>query len=120
MGGGGADDGQAHPDRGDIGAGLELARDIHLVVIHADDAIKIAIEGALEDDIGGHGSADVDVGRLSRRNGGRDDVDFFAAEEAAFAGVRVEGGAGDARRGVAEFSEDAVQALDVATDALER
>ena len=48
VGRGGAYHRQAHPQGGDIAARLQFAGDVHLIVVHADDAIKIAIQRSLE------------------------------------------------------------------------
>ena len=75
-----------------------------LVVIHRDDRVVVADVLGHEERVGGQraGDAAPAVGaRVGDRR--RDDVDFLAAQVAAFAGVRIEPAHGDARRGDAEL-----------------
>ena len=58
-----------------------------LVVVHRDDAIEIARLRRNEDRVGRQRSGDVQPFGAQRRKDRSDDVDFLAAEVAAFAGV---------------------------------
>ena len=89
---------------GDVHAGVEgveLEGDETLVVIHAEDAVEVAFDGAEEDGVGREGAGEVggEAAGDEGANGGGDEVGFFAAEVAVLAGVGVEAGDGDARMG---------------------
>ena len=61
-------------------------------------ASKLPLARAHEHRVGRERALDVDACASRRFDGGRDDVDFLAAEVAAVAGVRIEPGDRDARR----------------------
>ena len=100
--------------RGDIGARLQLSRDIHLIVIHTDDAVKFASQRPLEDGIGRQRTGDADIGARGIMDGGGDHIDFLVSEKPALAPVRIERGDGDARGVMSELGENLIQVFDVA------
>src|SRR5207248_552934 len=74
---------------------------------HAEHAVELAARGAMENCVGRKRAGERNEdGRWRMEDGtqifdgGRDDVDFLAAEITAFAGVRVQAGDGDAQRAV--------------------
>src|SRR5213078_1061123 len=79
------------------------------------DAVKFAFHSAEENGVGRDGADEAgEVG-----HGGEDEVEFFAAEVAVFAGVGIEPGDGDARGAaeaqVQEFFEQTPHADDLGT-----
>ncbi len=94
----GADEGQA---KGDVDAPVEiqrLDRDQRLIVIHADRRVIAAARARrgtwCRRTAGRQGRS---PRRAARSSSGRDQVDFFAAHRAAFAGMGVEARHGEAR-----------------------
>ena len=118
VGGGSADDRQAHPKRGDVAARLQLAGDIHLIVVHADNAVKVAIQRALEDDISRHWSLGADVIAVRIADCRGDVIYFFAAEKPALPAMWIQGGHSDARLSMTQLAEDALQMLNIAPNPL--
>ena len=104
MIGRGADDRQAerHVDR--LLEVQRLDRDQRLVVIHAQRRIIVGARAGVEHGVGGVGAGHPPA--LGRERGDRrlDDLDFLAAELAAFAGMRVEAGDREPRLGDAEVA----------------
>ena len=68
-----------------------------LVVIHGDDAVELAALARTNSVSLGSGPVDVDAGGSGAVDRRRDDVALLVAEQAAVAGVGIEGR--DARRG---------------------
>ena len=86
----------------DVDAAVEidrLDRDQRLVVIHAQRRVVAAPRRGVEHRVGGERPARVDAGGAQRGDRRRDDVDVLAAERAGLAGMRVEPGDRDDRRG---------------------
>ena len=104
--------GQAGVDGDAAFEAKQLYGDLALVVIHGDDAVELAAAGAQEDGVGRVGAGGGDVLFLGGFDGGTDDIDLFAAEEAAFAGVGVETGHGEAGRRQAATADGVVDETD--------
>ena len=78
------------------GEAKQLDRDMALVVIHGDHGVELLGAQFHEDSVAGHWPVDV-VPLLAETLDGRfDDIDVLAAEQAAFAGMGIEGRDGDA------------------------
>ena len=87
-----------------------LDRDQRLVVIHAQRRVIAAPRLGVEHRVGGERAARVDAGGAQLGDRRRDDLDILAAERAGFAGMRVEPGDRDDRRGDAEIADAAPRA----------
>ena len=74
----------------------EFGGDLALVVVHGDYRVEVTPAGGDEEGVGGVGAGHVKAGGLGTFDGRSDDFDFFGAEEAAFSGVGVQAGYGDA------------------------
>lgn len=90
-----SDKGKSERDIYPIMEGVELERDKALVVIHAKDAIELALHGAVENGIRRKRALEVAV-TLQVCNGWRDDLDFLEAEVAIFSSVGIQTSDGDA------------------------
>ncbi len=102
--GAGAHERQAERDVDAVLDAEVLHRDQAVVVGHRDDDVELArmarrVARAHEDRVGRERAARVDALGARRLHRRRDDAQLLVAEQAAFAGVRVEAGDGDARRG---------------------
>ena len=69
-----------------------------MVVCHRHHQVELATARAHEHGVGCKGALGVDALGARRGDGGRNDLLLFAAEQAAFAGMRVEASHGDAQR----------------------
>ncbi len=94
----------------------ELHGDVALIVIHGHDAVELAAMGPHEQRVGRPGTADVDAGFAGRRHGGSDERLFLVAEQAAVAGVRIEGRDADARRPAEQTRQQVVEQVDLLAD----
>ena len=100
----GPDDRQAERDVDAILEMQGLHRDQRLVVVHAKRGIVVGPRRRMEQGVGGVGSGHPPALRSQRGDRRLDDLDFLAAERAAFTGVRIEPGDGEARVGDAEIA----------------
>lgn len=91
----GANDGKADSGVHPVSKAGEFDRDETLIVIHGDDNIEFATAGTEENGVGGVWTGGIKM--LGGTDGWDDDVVFFGAEGAGFAGVRVESAHCDAR-----------------------
>src|SRR6266508_2007792 len=81
---------QAARDRHPAVEALELGRNLSLIVIHGKHAVVVACKGFQEYGVGGERAAARDAALSGARHRWGDDVELFAPEQPAFAGVRVE------------------------------
>ena len=72
-------------------------------MVHGEYGVGVFEQKGLEQGVGGVGAAHVEALLAQVGERGFDNLDFFAAEVAAFTGVRVEAGHQNARCGDAEF-----------------
>ena len=100
----GAHERQAERDVDAAVEGQRLERDQRLVVVHGDGGVVGAARLGVEQGVGGMrtGHGQTLGGKLG--HGGSDHVHLLAADQAAFAGVRIEPRHGDARPGDAEVA----------------
>ncbi len=74
---------------------VELERNQSLIVIHAKDAVEVTLDRAVEYGVGGEGAVEIPM-RFQKCDGGRNGLDFLAAEVAVFSGVGIQSSHGDA------------------------
>ena len=106
------------PER-DIHAALEIDQlhgNVALVVVHGDDEIEFAAQGANEDGVGRVRAGAIDAEGARFLDGGRDDFGVLPAEEAMLAGMGIEAADRDARRAAAHPKQRIVAELDGAND----
>ena len=90
VGDAGADDRQASVMFTAACMPSSFQRDVALVVIHGDDGVEFAVAGTHHERVGGEGAGRVDAGAVGFGNRGRDDRLLLVAEQAVFAGVRIQ------------------------------
>lgn len=100
VGDAGADDGQAECDVDGVSEGAGFDGDVALVVVDRDHGVEAAVEGGFEEGIGGDGADRVEAESVGPVDGWGDELRFLESEEAVFAGVGIETGDADARRGI--------------------
>jgi len=99
--------------------GQGLYRDVPLIVVHTHDAVEFAPLGRNEGRIGRHRSGHVIAALLGRGDGRGDDTFFLAcAEEAMFAGVRVQPTDEQFRRAAADAFQSGGRQFDHIENAL--
>ena len=86
----------------------ELHGNVALVVVHGDDEIEFAAQGADKDGVGRMRAGTVDAQRARLLDGGGDDGGILRAEESMLAGMRIEAADGDARGAAAHPQERVV------------
>ena len=107
MVGRGADEVEAE---GDVDAAVEvegLDRDQRLVVVHADRGVVAGARRGVEERVGGVRAGEGEAFGAEAGDDRCDDLELLAAHGAAFAGVGVEAGDGDAGGGEAEVGPQA-------------
>ena len=99
----GADKRQAEGDVDAVAEAGEFQYRQALVVVHGEYGVGVFEQKGLEQGVGGIGAAHIDALLAQVGERGFDNLDFFAAEVTAFAGMRVEAGHQNTRGGDAEF-----------------
>ena len=115
--------GQAEGDVYSLVKGMELKRDQTLVVVHAEHGVPFTIPRMMKNCVRGERPVENRGCRISDRglqlsNGRYDDVDFFAAKHAGFAGVRIQAGNRDTRSGDPTAAKKVVEQQTDADDLL--
>ena len=85
-----------------------------MIVIHAENAIPIAVRRVMKNRVGRKGAAEdfrfsIIGFRLQLLQGWNDYVGLFFAEGAGFAGMRIEAGDGDARSGQSALTKEILE-----------
>ena len=98
----GADEGQAERDIDAIVEAERLGGDQRLIVIHADRHVIASAGIVMEHRVGGQGAEGIDALVAQHFDRRTDDLVILLADRAVFAGMRIEAGNGEPRRGDAE------------------
>ncbi len=119
MGGGRDGEGQAAEDRDAHVESQQLDGDLALVVVHADGAVVLLVAHADVEGIGGERAVGLNTEGTRLLDGRRNDLDFFAPDLAAVAGVGIDRRDCDSRRLKAGLFEGAVCERNRLDDALD-
>ena len=101
----------------------EVARfggDVPLVMVKGEDAVVLPLQRLVEDGVGADWANGINPLGTRGGHGGNQVLGLLGAEEATVAGVRVEGGDGNARRGEAESDHRLVDLAEHCQHALPR